>query len=50
MTTRGFGEAEARDLAGWICDILDALGDAEVEARVKRQVLALCSDFPVYPQ
>lgn len=50
MTTRGFGEAEARDLAGWICDILDALDDAEVEARVKRQVLALCSDFPVYPQ
>lgn len=50
MTTRGFGETEARDLAGWICDILDALGDAEVEARVKRQVLALCSDFPVYPQ
>jgi glycine hydroxymethyltransferase len=50
MTTRGFGETEARDLAGWICDILDSLGDAEVEARVKRQVLALCSDFPVYPQ
>ncbi len=50
MTTRGFGETEARDLAGWICDILDSLGDEEVEARVKRQVLALCSDFPVYPQ
>jgi glycine hydroxymethyltransferase len=50
MTTRGFGETEARDLAGWICDILDALGDEEVEARVKRQVLALCSDFPVYPK
>ncbi|MDF1817507.1 MAG: serine hydroxymethyltransferase [Immundisolibacteraceae bacterium] len=50
MTTRGFGETEARDLAGWICDILDALGDEEVEARVKRQVLTLCGDFPVYPQ
>ncbi|RLA14930.1 MAG: serine hydroxymethyltransferase [Gammaproteobacteria bacterium] len=50
MTTRGFGETEARDLAGWICDIIDNLGDAEVEARVKQQVLAVCNNFPVYQQ
>jgi len=48
MTTRGFGEVEARDLAGWICDIIDTLGDAAVETRVKEQVLALCKNFPVY--
>ncbi len=48
MTTRGFGEAEARDLAGWICDVIDAKGAAEVIERIKGQVLDLCKRFPVY--
>ena len=30
VTTRGFGEAEVRELAGWIADILDAKGDEAV--------------------
>ncbi len=30
VTTRGFGEAEVRDLAGWITDILDSKGDEAV--------------------
>ena len=51
-TRRGFGEAECRELAGWMCEVLDALageGDAEpvIEA-VKQRVLALCARFPVY--
>ncbi len=50
MTTRGFGETQARDLAGWICDIIDNLGDADTEKRVKQQVLSLCQQFPVYQQ
>jgi glycine hydroxymethyltransferase len=53
-TRRGFGEAECRELTGWMCDILDALAsrdEAELEARIERvreQVLALCARFPVY--
>ncbi|AYF90607.1 serine hydroxymethyltransferase [Pseudomonas sp. DY-1] len=49
VTTRGFQVAECRALAGWICDILDHLGDADVEAQVARQAAALCARFPVYP-
>ncbi|POG10978.1 serine hydroxymethyltransferase [Pseudomonas putida] len=49
VTTRGFKEVECRALATWICDILDHLGDADVEAQVARQVAELCKLFPVYP-
>jgi len=48
VTTRGFEVAECTALAGWICDILDHLGDADVEAQVARQVSKLCARFPVY--
>ncbi|MEN0108965.1 MAG: serine hydroxymethyltransferase [Pseudomonas sp.] len=48
ITTRGFKEAQSVALAGWICDILDHLGDADVEAQVAKQAAALCADFPVY--
>ncbi|ARM85443.1 serine hydroxymethyltransferase [Marinobacter salarius] len=48
VTTRGFGESECRDLAGWMCDILDSLEDESVNDRVREQVEGLCSRFPVY--
>ena len=51
VTTRGFGEAECRDLAGWICDILDAMtnGDSSAaEAEVKAKVETVCARLPVY--
>src|SRR5690554_5006153 len=47
-TTRGFGETECRDLAGWMCDILDNLEDDAVISRVREQVEAVCARFPVY--
>ena len=47
-TTRGFKEPEVEKLAGWICDIVDNLGDSAVRARVREEVLALCRKFPVY--
>ncbi|MFC3608545.1 serine hydroxymethyltransferase [Stutzerimonas tarimensis] len=47
-TTRGFGEAQCKELAGWICDVLDHLGDADVEAEVAKRVAGLCADYPVY--
>ena len=48
ITTRGFKEDQSVELAGWICDILDHLGDDDVEAQVARQVSGLCADYPVY--
>src|SRR5690554_5232203 len=51
ITRRGFGEAESRQLTGWICDVLDGLekGDATAAiADVKGKVLKICADFPVY--
>lgn len=48
ITTRGFKEAEACNLANWICDILDDIQNAEVSAKVKRRVLDICQRFPVY--
>jgi glycine hydroxymethyltransferase len=48
VTTRGFGESECRDLAGWMCDILDNLEDDSVNDRIREQVAGLCKRFPVY--
>ena len=48
-TTRGFGEVEIRQVADWICDVLDQMGDESVVDNVRAQVLELCSRFPVYP-
>src|SRR5476651_1421593 len=48
VTTRGFLEPDVIELTNWICDVLDATGDADVEATVARQAAAMCSDFPVY--
>jgi glycine hydroxymethyltransferase len=48
ITTRGFGVAEATQLAGWMCDVIDALDDEAVIASVRGQVTDLCRRFPVY--
>ena len=50
VTTRGFGEAECAELAGWIADVLDAPTDEAALAKVREQVSALCKKFPVYGQ
>jgi len=47
-TTRGFGLDECRQLAGWMCDVLDDVDDADTIARVRDQVVQLCRRFPVY--
>jgi len=48
ITTRGFSEAEASELAGWIADVLDSKGDEAVIAAVKAKVSAICAKHPVY--
>lgn len=53
ITTRGFAVAECTQLAGWLCDVLDAL-EAGVDERiatrnrVREQVVELCRRYPVY--
>jgi len=48
MTTRGFKELEAEQLANLIADVLDAPNDAAVLNRVKADVAKLTAKFPVY--
>lgn len=48
VTRRGFNEADVRELAGWICDVLDNINDEATIARVKEQVLEICRRHPVY--
>ncbi len=48
ITTRGFNESDSSQLAGWMCDVLDNLGDQSVIDTVKAQVLDICGTLPVY--
>ena len=48
VTTRGLQEPECRVLANLICEVLEHLGDADVEAHVAKQVAQICASFPVY--
>lgn len=53
-TTRGFNEQDCRDLAGWMCDVIDACNqsteswDEAVIAKVRDKVTAICAKYPVY--
>jgi glycine hydroxymethyltransferase len=53
-TTRGFGAAEFRQIGRMIADVVEGLrkngeaGDAQVEARIAREVSELCARFPIY--
>ena len=48
MTTRGFKEAEARQVGNFIADVLDNPTDPENIAKVRAQVSELTKRFPVY--
>ena len=48
VTSRGFGEAEVRDVADWICDVLDDHQNPAIIATVADEVQALCRRYPVY--
>jgi glycine hydroxymethyltransferase len=48
MTTRGFSEIEAEQVANLIADVLDAPNEEAVIERVRGDVAALCKKFPVY--
>ena len=52
MTTRGFNEEDSKNLAGWMCDIIDSMNgssaDETVVQDVKKKVGEICSRLPVY--
>ncbi|MGD9108849.1 MAG: serine hydroxymethyltransferase [Gammaproteobacteria bacterium] len=48
ITTRGFKEAESRQVGRWICEILDDINNTKVAENIKQQALELCTQFPVY--
>ncbi len=48
ITRRGFKEAEAKELAGWMCDVLGSINDEAVIERIKGKVLDICARYPVY--
>jgi len=48
ITTRGCGEAEARELAEWMCDVMDDVENQDTISSVRGKVLDLCKRFPVY--
>ena len=50
VTTRGFSVSDCQELAAMICDVLDNIGNAEVEQRAKQAALELCGKHPVYSE
>jgi glycine hydroxymethyltransferase len=54
-TTRGFGEAEFRQIANWIVEVVDGIaangadGNEAVEAKVRAEIEVMCNKFPLYP-
>ncbi len=52
MTTRGFNEQDATDLAVWMCDIIDSIkgdiADDTIVDSVREKVSAICKRLPVY--
>jgi len=50
LTTRGMKEGEMRQVAAWIAEALLHRSDAEVLAKVRKQVVELCEAFPLYAE
>lgn len=48
ITRRGFNADDARQLAGWMCDVLDDVNDTAVIEATKVKVLEICKRLPVY--
>ncbi|MGA8539209.1 MAG: serine hydroxymethyltransferase [Terriglobales bacterium] len=50
VTTRGMKEAEMRQISHWIAEALDHRADAAVLAKIRKQVLAMAEEFPLYAE
>lgn len=47
-TTRGFKEEECKELANWMCDVIENMDNEEIISSVKKKVVELCKKYPVY--
>src|SRR5271163_3428425 len=50
VTTRGMKEAEMRQIAHWIAEALDHRTDAAALGKIRKQVLGLAEEFPLYAE
>ncbi|MGA7081352.1 MAG: serine hydroxymethyltransferase [Terriglobales bacterium] len=50
VTTRGMKESEMRQIAHWIAETLDHRTDAAVLAKIRKQVLGMAEEFPLYAE
>ena len=50
VTTRGMKEGEMRQIAHWISEALDHRADAAVLAKIRKQVLGMADEFPLYAE
>lgn len=48
VTTRGFKEDDCKQLASWMCDVIDSKGNAAVIEQTKQKVVEICDRLPVY--
>ncbi len=48
ITTRGAGREDARRIADWVADVLEAPTSEEVARRVRAEVRAWCAEHPLY--
>ncbi len=48
ITTRGFKEKETRQVAEWICDIIEDVNNDELIVAIREKAIALCAKHPVY--
>lgn len=49
VTTRGMKESEMKVIAEGLAKVIKAKGDPEVSAKVKKDILELTKQFPLYP-
>ncbi len=50
VTTRGMKEAEMRQISHWIAEALDHRSDPAVLGKIRKQVLGLAEEFPLYAE
>ncbi|MCR3755948.1 MAG: serine hydroxymethyltransferase [Sodalis sp. Psp] len=48
VTRRGFTEADVRELASWMCDVLENINDETIIEHTRNKVIDICAHYPVY--
>jgi glycine hydroxymethyltransferase len=48
VTTRGMKESEMHLIGGWVAEILNHVGDSNIEQKVRQQVAEMAARFPIY--